>query len=70
MIPAPSVGAISGGEGSEMDLASALFMMIGAWMLIWYVKKAMFGKCSYCGSKDIVPDHGLIFYCNNCRRKG
>lgn len=51
------------------EIIGGLLVIIGAMVFIWYIWKALFGKCSYCGSKDIVPDSGLFFYCNNCRRK-
>jgi hypothetical protein len=35
----------------------------------YYIYKVIWGKCPYCGSRDIVPDNGLFFYCNKCRRK-
>ena len=52
-----------------MEIFSGVLLLIGAVMVCCYFIKAFFGKCSYCGSKDIVPDSGLLFYCNNCRRK-
>lgn len=49
-----------------------LLIIIGGLSLLAflvYMYQLWFGKCPYCMSSDFVPDHGLYFYCNNCRRK-
>jgi hypothetical protein len=43
-------------------------VLAGVLTFCWYIWKALFGKCPYCGSTDLKPNNGLFFYCNKCRR--
>jgi hypothetical protein len=56
-------------RGGEMEIIGALFVILMVAISIWYIKKAIWGKCPYCGSKNFVPDDGLLFYCNRCKCK-
>ena len=50
-------------------MLGAIITLAALAFVCWYVWKAIFGKCPYCGSRDIVPDDGAFFYCNDCHKK-
>ena len=51
------------------DILGGVFFLIVIAVFVRWVIRTIWGKCPYCDSTDLVPDHGLFFYCNGCKRK-